>query len=194
MSDEEVEAILAEFRDWLRNPEGDIPEPVGIVRLVDEFTALRHEVKLLTKATRAQTEQVAAAQAPSAPAPHKDTRSLLLATIEAVDTLERAQNALARAVEPRPLGWWARWFGPPADERLPAAAEGLALANQRLLATLKRLGVDRVATTGQAFNPETMEAVEAVAGATPGQVAEEVRAGYLRAGKPLRYAQVRVGK
>jgi molecular chaperone GrpE len=199
MIDERIEEILAAFRVWLRDrPEEPEPE-FGLVDLADEFSALRHEVKLLTKATRAQSEQVAAALgAPpaSAAAPAEDPRGLLLAVIEAVDTIDRAQAALARAVAPRPLGWFARRFAPPADERLPAAAEGLALSRQRVLAVLKRLGVEPVPAVGLTFDPRTMEALEAVPadGAPAGVVIEEIRTGYLRAGKILRYAQVRVAK
>jgi molecular chaperone GrpE (heat shock protein) len=39
-----------------------------------------------------------------------------------------------------------------------------------------------------------MEAVEAVAGPTPGHVVDEVQTGYTRNGRVVRYAQVRVAK
>ena len=66
------EAILALFRAWLgqARAEGDSlaadPGPlaaggapeVGLYRLVEEFTALRHEVKLETKGSRSLQEQV----------------------------------------------------------------------------------------------------------------------------------------
>jgi molecular chaperone GrpE len=66
------EALLSRFRDWLRDARaeadglngdrGDVapstsPE-VGLYRLVEEFTALRHEVKLETKGSRGLQEQV----------------------------------------------------------------------------------------------------------------------------------------
>ncbi len=70
------EALLSRFRDWLRDaraeadglngdrvevdpPSGAEPVPeVGLYRLVEEFTALRHEVKLETKGSRGLQEQV----------------------------------------------------------------------------------------------------------------------------------------
>ncbi len=70
----DVEAILEKFRDWLEDaraladgPEGIEPrldsEPgpppreFGIIDLVEEFTALRHELKLQTKSGRGLIEQ-----------------------------------------------------------------------------------------------------------------------------------------
>jgi molecular chaperone GrpE len=64
------EALLDRFRDWLRDARDEAgrfngdpaPSPtgpdVGLYRLVEEFTALRHEVKLETKGSRGLQEQV----------------------------------------------------------------------------------------------------------------------------------------
>jgi molecular chaperone GrpE len=68
------DALISRFRDWLEQartefegtserqsptPTGPIPE-VGLFRLVEEFTALRHEVKLETKGSRSLQEQLEA--------------------------------------------------------------------------------------------------------------------------------------
>jgi molecular chaperone GrpE len=68
------EALLSRFRDWLRDaraeadgfngdrfpsPTESEPQPeVGLYRLVEEFTALRHEIKLETKGSRSLQEQI----------------------------------------------------------------------------------------------------------------------------------------
>jgi molecular chaperone GrpE len=64
------EALLDRFRDWLRDAraeadglDGDRVAPpngpeVGLYRLAEEFTALRHEVKLETKGSRGLQEQI----------------------------------------------------------------------------------------------------------------------------------------
>jgi molecular chaperone GrpE len=71
---EAIEAALADFRSWLheltegrRVPPGGAPAPVAadearldLHALLAQLTALRHEVNLHTKATRAQQEQNAA--------------------------------------------------------------------------------------------------------------------------------------
>jgi len=73
------EAVLGRFRQWLEetrreadalpteaevSAEPSESRPVGLLQLVEEFTALRHEVKLQTKSSRGvaeRTEQVLAA-------------------------------------------------------------------------------------------------------------------------------------
>lgn len=72
---EDDEAALALLRDWLRRAradaadlEGDAPtgpdeapgDGVGLYRLVEEFTALRHEVKLQTRGARDLRDQAEA--------------------------------------------------------------------------------------------------------------------------------------
>jgi molecular chaperone GrpE len=60
---EAIEAVLAEFRGWLTSLAAtatfdEAPsEPLDLHTLLAQFTALRHEVNLRTKATRAQQEQ-----------------------------------------------------------------------------------------------------------------------------------------
>jgi molecular chaperone GrpE len=69
LTTESIEAVLADFRGWLQ----ELPAPAGAAALADDtvpaeeridlhtllgqFTALRHEVNLQTKAVRAQQEQ-----------------------------------------------------------------------------------------------------------------------------------------
>ena len=98
------EALLDRFRRWLRDAraaadeppgaasaagDGDAPE-VGLVTLLEEFTALRHELKLQTKSARGLQDQAEAM-----------TRSLeqAIAQFRAVEPRE-AQAAFAAA---RPL-------------------------------------------------------------------------------------------
>src|SRR5262245_46385734 len=66
----EIEAVLDRFRQWLtdvrseagslvRNPSESAPE-FGLIDLVEQFTALRQELKLQTKSTRGLQEQAEA--------------------------------------------------------------------------------------------------------------------------------------
>lgn len=54
-----IDAALAEFRTWLMEnpPPGPDAEAVTLDRVLEQFTALRHEVNLQTKASRGQLEQ-----------------------------------------------------------------------------------------------------------------------------------------
>jgi molecular chaperone GrpE len=66
LTPEAIEGILADFRAWLR--EASVPAPaapdaeaIDLHTLLGQFTALRHEVHLQTRAARAQQEQGAEA-------------------------------------------------------------------------------------------------------------------------------------
>jgi molecular chaperone GrpE len=60
-----IERVLADFRSWLENVPLDRPDasapadttPVDLATLVAQFVALRHEVNLQTRSSRAQLEQ-----------------------------------------------------------------------------------------------------------------------------------------
>jgi molecular chaperone GrpE len=73
---------------------------------------------------------------------------------------------------------------------------GYTMSLQRLERALQQQGLEPIATVGQPFDPETMEAVEVVPG--PGrmstEVLDEVRRGYRWRGRVFRFAQVRVAK
>jgi molecular chaperone GrpE len=70
MSEQEIDALLADFRSWLLQAaaapaDSDAAPPaeaeaVDLHTLVSHFVALRHEVNLQTRATRSQQEQNAA--------------------------------------------------------------------------------------------------------------------------------------
>lgn len=58
--------------------------------------------------------------------------------------------------------------------------------------TLSEIGVERIQTVGQPFDPETMEAVSSEEGDGPEVVSEEVQSGYKLGDHIIRHAMVRV--
>jgi molecular chaperone GrpE len=247
---EAASAALEAFRQWLASdppaaPEPEL-EPVDLHTLVGQFTALRQEVNLQTRATRSQTEQLSEALAAlrsteqARPDPDAAVRPVLKTLIDVYDALnlaarevERAPETLADALEvltdlgteppPKvasPGGFWSRLSGDPAGplrewalqqqealDDVGLAAEqviatlsslrtGYSMGLQRVQRTLEQLGVSVLATVGEPFDPERMEAVEVVAdtGEPAGTVVDEVRRGYMWRGQIFRYAQVRVAK
>jgi molecular chaperone GrpE len=91
LTPEAIENVLAEFRTWLQQlpvDGGEVTAPAGgpvdLHTLVGQFTALRHEVNLQTKALRNQQEQAA------------EALKLLQHTVEALeqhqDTVEEARQ------------------------------------------------------------------------------------------------------
>jgi molecular chaperone GrpE len=99
LSDAAIEQILADFRDWLQqsaeparpSADGATEPPVDLHTLLGQFIALRHEVHLQTKATRAQQEQNTATL--------QELRAALDA-LQDVQPVEEDQPASAEAVRP----------------------------------------------------------------------------------------------
>ena len=143
MSAPALEQLLAEFRAWLEahpGAPGAAGEPIlaeptlDVAALIAPFVALRHEVNLQTKASRAQLEQSAAAleqlreavETLRRPPPATDEllRPVLKTLIDVYDALalgrREAQRLRDSLPEPSPaalqppavrLPWWARWLG-----------------------------------------------------------------------------------
>jgi len=79
--------------------------------------------------------------------------------------------------------------------------EGIKISIKHFLDTFEQVGVKKIETVGQSFNPEFMEAIGTVevnpladSGQDLGKVVEEVRTGYTLFDIILRPAQVIVGK
>src|SRR5947209_12720054 len=113
LTPEAIEAVLADFRGWLTDlaagrvaaaPTEPDAEAVDLATLVRQFTALRQEVNLQTRAVRAQQEQNAETLRRLAQAVDALTEPPLSATGPADDelrpllqTLVETHGALARA-------------------------------------------------------------------------------------------------
>jgi molecular chaperone GrpE len=196
LTPERIDAILADFRGWLEGltqDRGDeplgSPEPVDLYTLVAQFTALRHEVNLQTRAARAAVEQNAETlkllTAPKTD-PQDAVRPLVKALIDVADALavalrqvEKAKSAaeelLAGPPAPRP-GFLARLFGTSdvatagrnAEAEasgklrtlLAGVADGYALSLRRVERVLPQFGLVPIDCLGRPFDPELMEVVE----------------------------------
>jgi molecular chaperone GrpE len=130
-----AENLLSRFREWLAAADAELLEPppagsdvpeseVGLYRLVEEFTALRHELKLQTKGARGLQEQ---------------TEALLPAVRLAIDQLRgsgSAQGGGPRAGDP---AWKA---GKPLAEALADLDESLARGRGEIEKAHSRLVVE----------------------------------------------------
>ena len=115
LTPEAVEAVLADFRTWLEQaaaPAAEAPpapaaEPVDLHTLLAQFTGLRHEVNLQTRAVRAQQEQNAetlrqlgeAVRARPAADGDDGVRPLLKTLVDLYDALALARRELQRVQE-----------------------------------------------------------------------------------------------
>ena len=82
----------------------------------------------------------------------------------------------------------------PADLKKTDYVKGLQSVQKQLQSTLVNLGVERIKTVGEAFNPHTMEAVAAEGDGKTEIVSEELQAGYTLAGQSIRPATVKIKK
>ncbi len=163
MNPDEIDRILANFRTWLEalpdpaEPRPTAPPAVDFGALASQFTALRHDVNLQTKATRAVLDQsgealkqLAARPATADPESHlQPTRKLLVDLADALNlSLKQVQRTLeshAEAVEnsvPEPAQpRWTLWqrltgvAGPSAEWRawvgaMRSHANGMAEARR----------------------------------------------------------------
>jgi molecular chaperone GrpE len=209
---EENEAV-ERYREWLRSavaaPAGAEPLPVDFPALLAQFTALRHEVNLQTKAARALAEAVQLAPAPAAPAADDAAAKGLLDVADALAAaLKQVEKWKPTAEEPGALaarpGILSRVFGlapppiPVTDPRLPAlagaAAEGYAISLRKAERALQAAGYEVIAADGLPFDAACMEAVETTSDAPHGFVAGVLRRGYRKNGQVVRFVQVKVGR
>jgi molecular chaperone GrpE len=231
LTPEAIEGIVADFRTWLTDlakpPVPLFPAPeltADLFGLIGQFTALRHEVNMQTRAARAAVEQNAdllkELKLAAAPEAGAQLRTLAKALIDIADALslslrqmekfqERAQPLLEKRDAGSP-GFFSRLFGsrPASGESISdsaldklgqlvaAAADGYAMSLRRVEKLLPALELERQACIGEPFDPETMEAVEVVGDSerAAGTVIDEVRPGYLWRGKIFRFALVKVAR
>lgn len=179
----------------------DVPAP-DLYALLAQMTALTREVQLQGRAAnRLSTEVTQLVQQVSASsegqisartsAARREAQTDLLGEI--LDVRERFARGLEEAHKRLDSfrGIFARLGSRPIVEAL---LRGNELALERLDETLRRYGVHEIACEGEAFDPNTMRAVEhdVRADVRPGMVIEVLRRGYRTAERILRYAEVNV--
>lgn len=132
--------------------------------------------------------------------------SVLDLLLDLRDRFGRGLESARRCLDTQPREARARWLRrkqAPDDhsrEVADALAKGCALSLERLDEALDQWHVRAVASEGVAFDPETMQAVEAAklegeaGGVADGTVLEVVRQGYAWHGEMYRTAQVKVAR
>lgn len=112
----------------------------------------------------------------------KDDQELLqfaqeVTVVKILPTLESLENALNHA---------------PADEQYKTWSEGVIRIVQQLEKTLLEMGVEKIKTVGEKFDPQIHEAVGMAPGKEEGIIVEEIQSGYRLNNKVIRPAKVRV--
>lgn len=82
----------------------------------------------------------------------------------------------------------------PEDLKKSEYVKGLYAVQKQLQTTLSSLGIAKIKTVGDVFNPHTMEAVSVVGNGNQEVVSEEVQAGYIFGDQVIRHATVKIEK
>lgn len=200
MTDPIKASLRARFERWLDDaldnpPSGgaalpdelDPAPPAGtdLFALWEAMTAVRQEVALQGRAF-ARLTRALEDRDDDAPAPQANDAATLAALLDARERLRRSL-----ALPPR-VGPLARWLG--AGRAVEALLEGQRLSLAALDEQLGSLGVRPLAAVGDAFDPQTMQAiaVDAASGQPEGTVLEVIAQGYQRHGSTVRTAHVRL--
>ena len=102
---------------------------------------------------------------------------IIMQFLEIVEDLDRVLNHMP--IDAKNLDEWKK---------------GLEGVRKRLHDILENLGVKKIETLGEKFNPEIHEAVQQVQGQDEGIIAEEISSGYKRGDKLLKIPRVAVYK
>jgi molecular chaperone GrpE len=154
LTPERIEGVLADFRAWLQQAPAPAPsapdaDVIDLHTLLSQFTALRHEVHLQTRAARAQQEQGAealhrlgetiaalqqsqlSARLGEEQARDEVLRPLLKSLVDVYDALSLAEREVSRAQESVP---------PPSEAPAPPPAPPVVTPSfwARLFATVPR--------------------------------------------------------
>jgi molecular chaperone GrpE len=156
LTPEAIESILADFRAWLRDAKAApaVPadaEVIDLHTLLAQFTALRHEVHLQTRAARTQQEQSAEAlrqlgeavtvlRSGESQAHDEAIRPLVKTLLDTYDALALAQREVQRVQEGLLPLLEESGVLPPEPHKQPAAPSLLA----------RLLGFNRIITRQQA--------------------------------------------
>ena len=164
-----------------------------LIDLYDALSLAGREVARMRDTVQPSLEQLAATtqEEPQAPTKARSLWARLFGS-SAADAEARQREAQARQERER----LARDRSERVRQMLASLVTGYTMSLQRLERALRQHGLQAISTTGERFDPERMEVVEAVAdsGRPAGEVIDEVRRGYVWNGRVFRYAQVRVAK
>jgi molecular chaperone GrpE len=168
----------------------------SLIELHDNLSLARREVQRTQEALRPLLDQLAA-RGPALEAPA--SAALRVFWWKRWLGGDQAKELVALRARVRELEVW-REHLQEASRRVPAFVSalitGYTMSLQRVERVLLQQDLEAIPALGLPFDPETMEAVEVVheAGRTSSEVIEEVRRGYLWAGRLFRSAQVRVAR
>jgi molecular chaperone GrpE (heat shock protein) len=213
LSPEESESwkrkALDDFTEWLAalpepmSDEDPSPDACDLFTLLTEFAALRQEINIQTRQQRttlktqtglvdrlqqiddALKDRIARLDEVNDRLRHGIEEKTIWPFLDIRDALVRGETAAGMASRKRSF-----WRPPP--KNIDAVREGYSMAIRRLDRALESLGIMPIASVDQPFDATCMRAVgqRHAPGKKAGVVIEEVAAGFERAGRIIRTADV----
>ncbi|MEM6532873.1 MAG: nucleotide exchange factor GrpE [Myxococcota bacterium] len=186
---EEPRIIVTDRRHWARDDdddgESDAPrKPTVVQKLEDELEAQKRAVAEIKAQHKSALEEFENARARLRREVDQEVkrgvRKVLVSLLDVMDNLDRAVEAAD---------------APGADEE--SLRGGVKLVREQFLRSLKGVGVERVPTVGERFNPEHHEAISSVPVDSPdqdGTVIGEIKGMYRQGDEVLRPGVVAVGQ
>lgn len=175
VNEEELEVITPENEEKAEEPDGKTEEKVldsFALELLAKADAKVKEYKELAQRVQAEFENYRKRTNDSAKTAASDGENgVILSVLPLMDTVSIAMGMVS-------------------DEKTVA---GLQLIQKQFEAVLTKYGVEEIKAAGEVFNPDYHNAVMQVEDAeNAGKVAEVLQKGYIRNGKVIRYAMVKV--
>lgn len=216
MEDAAKESLLQQFRDYLDGIDA-LPDMAGddpgsgetdLFTVFVELTAMRNEVRTESRLVKEALDQFRAAfdtlqsaqvtleqelKCAHAEARERSAALMRPLLLDLLDLRDRLDAALKQTAPP-PAKWLDRWRRKPVEP--DSWREGIGITARRLDRILADRHVRRMNLTGERFDPRRARVVGTTldAGAAPGVVLEEARAGYMWDDDMLRIAEVIVSK
>lgn len=179
LTPDRVDALLADFRGWLLAGGEPAPGPADLAAVVREFTALRHEVHLQTKATRAAVERLGepadpkAAQRPLVEALIDVAEALRIGLRQTLDADQELRFFVPDDPPPDPAryprpSWWERLRGASASAAYSEASAQWQQRRRKLSALTECVNpVLAGVSNGYAMSLRRLDRALAAAGVEP---------------------------
>ncbi len=179
-----IDEALAPYHSWREQQQSALQSS-----LEREHETLKQRVASLTREKETRQQQVADLVLET-----KARREQIAGLAREQETQRQQIAALKREQEERRRQ--IAGLAQPMIQSVQSILTGYRMSLQRLERAIAQHGLEPIATVGEVFDPERMEALEVVhdSGRPRGEVTDEVRRGYLWHGKVFRFAQVRVSQ
>ena len=214
MKNVDNEALLEQFREYLKKAEGEkkkIPSQLSLSSFYAEMTALKNEIRIESRIVKQGLDDfrktaeliehgnrkidllVEKSNSEPAAAPNPSELPVLQGLIDLYDTVQASLQTLQKSKDAVP---WFKRLRACDSEILQSVSKGQKMTLERILELLQQCGAVPLDAAGCRFNPHTMRAVgtDSLSELEDGMVSSESRTGFMLHDEIFRLADVRVNR